>query len=316
VTLSEPVDYAPARRDDVRALMGEVFGSVAGAEEFDWWHERNPAGSRVFSIVLDGERVAGASGMSFHRMALGGEEHEVAFALDAATHPDYRGRGLWSALELRNEEECARLGAPAVLGFTNPMAGPILVGKLGWRDLAWLRFWARPVLRRSGRLPRRVEVLERFAPDVDELYREARAGWPNHVVRRAVHLNWRYAESPRGYRILAARGTGGRLDGYAVVGHKRYEGIDVGVLADLVVRPGAVRAGRALVRAAARSVARGRVLVGLLPAAGPARTAFLASGFLPTHRSIRFIGKPLQDGVELPEERAGWHVSLGDMDIF
>jgi GNAT superfamily N-acetyltransferase len=311
-----PSAYAPERRDRVRALMEEVFGSVATAEEFDWWHERNPAGRRVFSVVLDGERVAGASGMSFHRMVLGGEEQEVAFALDAATHPDYRGRGLWSSLELRNEEECARAGAPAVLGFTNPLAGPILVGKLGWRDLTWLRFWARPVLRRGGALPGRVEQVERFRPEVEELYRASRGGWGNHLVRGAEHLNWRYADSPRGYRLLAARGPGGRLDGYAVLGHKRYAGRDVGVLADLVVRPGAARAGRALVRAASRRVERGRILVAWLPAAGPARTAVLASGFVPTNRSIRFIGKPLREGVELPEGRAAWHFSLGDMDIF
>jgi GNAT superfamily N-acetyltransferase len=316
VTAIETVDYAPERRDDVRALMEEVFGSVATAEEFDWWHERNPAGSRVFSVVLDGGRVAGASGMSFHRMLIGGEEQEVAFALDAATHPDYRGRGLWSALELRNEEECARLGAPAVLGFTNPLAGPILVGKLGWSDLAWLRFWARPVLRRGGLLPRGVEEVGRLGPEVEELYRAAREGWPAHVVRSEEHLTWRYAQSPRGYRLLAARGPGGRLDGYAVVGQKRYEGREVGVLADLVVRPGAVGTGRLLVRAAARRVERGRVLVAWLPPAGATRTALVTSGFVPTNRSIRFIGKPLQDGVVLPTGRQGWHFGLGDMDIF
>lgn len=316
MTALTPVDYAPERRDDVRALMEEVFGSVASADEFDWWHERNPVGRRLLSVVLDGERVAGASGMSFHRMALGGTEQEVAFALDAATHPDYRGRGLWSALELRNEEEAARAGAAAVLGFTNPLAGPILVGRLGWRDLTQLRLWARPVLRRGGRLPRRVEEVERLEDEAEELYRAARGRWPNHVVRSAEHLNWRYAESPRGYRLLLARGAGGRLDGYAVLGRKWYAGREVGVLADLVVRPDAARAGRALVRAASGLVERGRVLVALLPSAGAARATVRRAGFVPTHRSIRFIGKPLREGLELPEGRAAWHFSLGDMDIF
>jgi GNAT superfamily N-acetyltransferase len=312
----EPTAYAPERRDEVRSLMEEVFGSVASAEEFDWWHERNPAGRRVLSVIDDGGRVAGASGMSFHCMVLGGEEADVAFALDAATHPDYRGRGIWSALELRNEEECARAGAPAVLGFTNPQAGPILVGKLGWRDLARLRFWARPVLRRSGAPLRRVERVERFGEEAEELYRAVRASWPNHLVRGAAHLNWRYLDSPRGYRAFAARGPGGRLDGYAVLGHKRYAGRDVGVLSDLVVRPGAVGSGRRLVRAAARAVERGRVLVAWLPADRTARAALASSGFVPTPRAIRFIGKPLRDGVALPEGRGAWHFSLGDMDVF
>jgi GNAT superfamily N-acetyltransferase len=312
----QPVAYEPSRRDDVRELMEEVFGAVASAEEFDWWHERNPAGRRVFSVVLDGGRIAGASGMSFHRMVLGGEETEVAFALDAATHPDYRGRGLWSALELRNEEECARLGAPAVLGFTNPMAGPILVGKLGWRDLTWLRFWARPLLRRGvGRLPVGVEPLERFGPETDEVYRAARAGLPAHVVRTADHLNWRYLDSPRGYRAFVAR-RDGRAEGYAVLGHKRYEGREVGTLADFLVRPGAGRAARRLLRAAAGSVELGRALVAWMPRTRTERAALVAAGFVPTPRAIRFIGKPLQPGVELAGGRAAWHFSVGDMDIF
>ena len=44
-----------------------------------------------------------------------------------------------------------RAGSTMALGFTNPMAGPILVGKLGWDDLYRLRLWARPLrLRRTG----------------------------------------------------------------------------------------------------------------------------------------------------------------------
>ena len=44
----------------------------------------------------------------------------------------------------QNEQEAARAGASWALGFTNPMAGPILVGKLGWEDVTSLRIWVRP----------------------------------------------------------------------------------------------------------------------------------------------------------------------------
>ena len=43
-----------------------------------------------------------------------------------------------------NEEEAVRVGASWALGFTNPLAGPILVGKLGWEDVTTLRIWVRP----------------------------------------------------------------------------------------------------------------------------------------------------------------------------
>jgi hypothetical protein len=309
VTELQPVDYEPAARDDVLTLQREVFGTSATPDEFEWWFERNPTGPRLISLIRDGERVAGASGMSFFRLRLNGREADVAFALDAATHPDYRGRGLWSQLELRNENPSAEAGAPAVLGVTKPVAGPIHVGRLGWRDLARLRLWARPLLV-PARTARGVESLDRFGPETDELYERAQGRWPNHFVRRSGYLNWRYIQSPRGYRCLAAR-RGGRLEGYAVLGRKVYAGRSVAVVADLV---GSARATRALLRRCARE---GRGLQALVALVSPwQQTRFLAAGFVPTHRTIRFIGKPLQPGVTLPEGRGAWHFTLGDMDIF
>ena len=45
--------------------------------------------------------------------------------------------------------------------------------------------------------------------------------------------------------------------------------------------------------------------------------AYLAAGFAPTPRSIRFIGKRLTDDAPpLPKERRAWHFTLGDVDFF
>lgn len=309
----EAVAYEPSRRDDVRALMDAVWGESASPEDFDWWYERNPTGPRLLSLVVDDGRVAGASGMSFFTMRLAGQESTIAFALDAAMHPDYRGRGLWSVLELHNEAECLRAGAVAVLGFPNAVSDSILVGKLGWRELPRLRLWARPIsplARVSGLREVPGETLERFGEEEEDVYRRVSAGWGNHLIRSAAHLNWRFVDSPRPYRILAER-RDGVLEGWAVVTHRRFRGHAVGVLADLVAPTG--RAARALLRRAVRAV-RGQALVALVPPRERAR--FLAGGFLPTHMTLRLIGKPLVPGVELAAERAAWHLTLGDTDLF
>ena len=45
--------------------------------------------------------------------------------------------------------------------------------------------------------------------------------------------------------------------------------------------------------------------------------SYLAAGFVPTPRKIRFIGKRIADDApELPKERKAWRFSLGDMDFF
>jgi GNAT superfamily N-acetyltransferase len=309
----EAVAYEPTRRDDVRALMETVWGESASAEDFDWWYERNPTGPRLLSLVVDNGRVAGASGMSFFAMRLGGQEVTVAFALDAAMHPDYRGRGLWSVLELHNEAECVRAGAAAVLGFPNAISDSILVGKLGWRQLPRLRLWARPLAplaRESGLRDVPGETLERFGDEAEDVYRRVSGGWGNHLLRSVAHLNWRFVDSPRPYRILAER-RGGALEGWVVVTHRRFRGHAVGVVADLVAVTG--RTAGALLRRAARAV-RGQALVALVPPYE--RVRYLTAGFLPTHMTLRLIGKPLAPGVELAAERTAWHLTLGDTDLF
>jgi hypothetical protein len=45
--------------------------------------------------------------------------------------------------------------------------------------------------------------------------------------------------------------------------------------------------------------------------------AYLSAGFVPTPRTIRFIGKRLTDDApELPKRRDAWRFSLGDLDFF
>src|SRR5438309_9157608 len=139
----------PAGRDEFLALMVETYGESMSPAEFDWWFDRNPAGPRILNEARDDDgTVLGVLAMSSFRMSQG----LAAFAVHAVTTPAARGRGAFSTLELYNERAAADIGAGWALGFTNPMAGPILVGKLGWEDVTSLRIWARPKrVRKRGR---------------------------------------------------------------------------------------------------------------------------------------------------------------------
>jgi GNAT superfamily N-acetyltransferase len=302
------VAYSPERREEFLDLMRVVWGETLSPEEFDWWFERNPTGPRLISLVESDGRVAGASAMSFLPMRMDGRETPVAFAVHAATHPDFRGQGIWPRLELHNENEAARV-ASVVLGFTNPVAGPILVGRLGWKDLASLRVWGAPL--RPAPPARGVEELDRFGPETDAAYERVSTSWPAHVVRRAKHLNWRFVDSVREYRRFAAV-RDGSLVGWAVVGTATYGGRRVAVVADLVAP--SVRVARSLLAACKRTSSGVGAIVALV---SPGQRAIFASSlFVPTHKTIRFIGKRLREDVPLPEGRGAWHFTLGDLDIF
>ena len=222
----------------------------------------------------------------------------AAYAVHAVTTPAARGRGVFSTLELHNEQEAARAGAVWALGFTNPMAGPILVGKLGWEDVTSLRIWVRPKRLRKKATGR---LREPGVPAFDD--RHAVSFAAHHIIRDATYLNWRYGDSPRGYARIDAE------DGWAVVTHALWHGYSSAVVCDAVGKGKAALLRRCVAAADAD-------LAVAMPNPGEER-AYLAAGFVPTPRTIRFIGKRLTDDAPpLPKQRSAWRFSLGDLDFF
>jgi GNAT superfamily N-acetyltransferase len=267
----------------VRELLQETYGHAPDEEELEWWFERNPVAPSIVAIA-DGE---GATSLSLFRVLLDGEERLAAFIVHAVTAPAARGRGVFSRLQLENEERAREAGASVVLGFTTEQATQVLLGRHGWDELARPRVWARPRVFRSGRsLPELPSFSERDA--------DALAGARTQLVKDVAYLEWRYRQSPRRY---------GRVDGrggeYAVVGLGRRGG----AICELA-------GGATILRRAARAVDSS--LVFGLP--GPDRRAtFAKAGFLPTPWRLRFVGKRLDPSAPLPR---AWRLELGDLDFF
>jgi len=282
--------YEPADREAYLDLLREAWQDRAvSGDEFDWWLGRNPAGSVISVARMDG-RVVGAGAHSLLPMVVDGERCIASWSLYAVTHSSARGRGVWAEIESRNEREAAERGASVALTFPNDLTARVFLGRLGWTEIGRLRTWARPLLAQA---PAPADE-----PRFDNA-RDAAAGWPNHVVRDAEHLNWRFGDSPRGYRAVRSG------DGYAVVSRTRYRGIETAVLADLV------GGSRDLVRRAV-AAATGRLMIAL--PAPEQRSTFLSLGFVPAPYTIRFLGKPLTG--KLNADPAAWRFTLGDTDFF
>jgi len=281
-----------AGRDEFLALMRETYGSSMSREEFDWWFAPEP---HIVTAARENGDALGVLAMSPVRMSNG----LAVFAVHAVTSAAARGRGVFSKIELANEEEAARAGAHWALGFTNPLAGPILVDKLGWEDVTSLRIWLRPKrLRRRGEGRLRVPA---SCPPFGT--RHAVSFDAHHIVRDPAYLNWRYADSPREYVRFESDG------GWAVATHAVWHGFSSAVVCDAVGR------GKPSLLRRCAAAADADVAVAMVNA-GEER-AYLAAGFVPTPRTIRFIGKRLTDDApELPKRRAAWWFTLGDLDFF
>jgi GNAT superfamily N-acetyltransferase len=335
----ETVRYTAEQRASLVALLARVGTTQLSDDEFSWWFDRNPAGEGIVSLAVDDGEVVGVAAMSFFRTALDGSVRRLAIPVNVATDPRYRGQGVFSTLELENEAAAAEAGSPVTVTFPNGASYPIFIRHLGWADLPKLRLWARPLrigavvryaLRKPGErgglspldpTPRSfrgvdVRTVERFGPEMDELGRRAGAAYANHFVRDAEYFNWRYLDSPRDYRCFGAYRKD-ELVGTAVVGHTFKHGVSAGFLADLVAAPEAGEALRALLARALAEVSGGADALVLLPPPTPAhQRALLRSGFAPTNKRLRFIGKALHPDAHLDVRSESWHFTLGDFDFF
>ena len=291
----ELASYEPAQQEDYLRLLRDAWDDAAlSGAEFDWWFSRNPAGS-LMSVARVDRRMVGVAAHSIYRMILGGKERQATFSVHATTDPVARGRGIFVGLERKHEQEAEARGAAVVLAFASAPTAPLFLGRLAWTRIGRLRIWARPLPGLSFRR-QSAERIDRFDFEGD-----AAAGWPNHIVRDAEYLNWRYLDSPRDYVALRTHG------GYAVLGHKRHKGRPIALVADLVgpVRP--------LLRACVASVKRGTRALFALPAPGE-RAAYASCGFVPTPMTLDFMGKALAG--ELEADPRAWRFTLGDTDFF
>ena len=224
-------------------------------------------------------------------MVLDGEEQVASFSVHATTHESARGQGIFAELERKHEREATERGVAVVLAFASAPTAPIFLGPLGWAEIGRLRVWARPVCWRRLR--------RRSTPRASTTTATLAAAWPNHVVRDAGYLNWRFADSPRGYRVV--RGA----EGYAVVGTTRYRGVETAVLADFAGDSKDVLRRAVSAPPAARCIA--------LPAPEQ-RRLFLSLGFVPAPYTLHLMGKPLAGKLSL--DPAAWRFTLGDTDFF
>ncbi len=288
--------YEPAQRDAYLRLLRDAWGDAAmSGPEFDWWFGRNPAGS-LMSVAQSNGRVVGVAGHSLYRMVLDGEERLATFSVHATTDASARGQGIFPALERKHEAEAQEREAAVVLAFASKPTEPIFLGPLGWTSVGKLRIWARP-LPRALRPRRRGERLSRFEHEGD-----AASAWPNHVVRDAGYLNWRYIDSPKDYVAFGGAGS------YAVLGHKRHRGRPIALVADLVGEDP-----RPLLRACLAEARTDSQALFALPAPEH-RRAYASLGFVPTPLALNFMGKPLAG--ELNADPRGWRFTLGDTDFF
>ncbi len=318
LTVRDATEADVPRLVELMAASLGTGGVPRSAAFFRWKHFDNPFGASPVLVAEDRGRLVGLRTFLRWELRRGEGVLHAVRAVDTATHPAYRGRGIFRRLTLELLGRMKAEGVDFVFNTPNAKSGPGYL-KMGWRTVGLVPVFLRPRLALAMRPFRRSDwgevteeeraALRRAAADRrPDAWVRAAAGPNGHTPRSPAYLRWRYLDIP-GIEYGAAFHPASHL---LVFRRRLRRGLRELTLCEVALAPGP-RAAAAAARAL-RAASRGADVV-TMSAAVDTRLRRLATlvGFAP-------IGGPLLMSRPLAsppiESFTGWWWSLGDLELF
>ena len=303
-------------REVVRQSMGWRDGEP-NEELFAWKHEQSSFGaSPSWVAVLDGQVVGFRTFMRWRFLDGAGRAVDAVRAVDTATLPEARGRGVFRRLTEQAVAELIAENVGIVFNTPNDQSRPGYL-TMGWSVVGRLPLTVRPrsvlgipALRRARVAAERWSLPSSVGLDAGPaladpsvagalLAHRPQRGW--HTDRTREYLAWRFGLEPLHYRLLLVSGDPAE-GGIVFRLRKRGPAVEAAVLEQLV--PDA-RVSRRLVRR-------------MLDETGADYAAGLHAG-----QPEGLLRVPRQGPVltarrltDQPPELAGWSLTLGDVELF
>jgi GNAT superfamily N-acetyltransferase len=209
----------PAVRELLALALGNRDADDPVEEMFAWKHQQNAFGRSPSWVAVDSGRVVAFRTFMRWRFRWSGRPVSAVRAVDTATHPDYRGQGLFRSLTMQAVEELTEEGVGFVFNTPNDQSRPGYLS-MGWKVVGNLPISARP--RGPVGLSRMARARQPAA-----LWSEPRsfgmscADWldsrpqlasllppvsASSIVtdRDEAYLRWRYGFEPLGYRVATS----------------------------------------------------------------------------------------------------------------
>ena len=172
-------------------------------------------------VATDGDKVVGLRAFMRWEFVRGGEILQAVRAVDTATHPDYQGRGLFTAMTMHGLDVVKDDGIDFVFNTPNTKSRPGYL-KMGWQEVGRLPVAiklagpgaALQVARSRGAAshwPLPLEIGEPIEAVLDRMAvgrRSTNDPRSLETNRSAGFLAWRYGGALLGYRVVSPTGIG------------------------------------------------------------------------------------------------------------
>lgn len=191
----------PANDDDlpkiVQLLKLSLGESLMPKSEtfWRWKHIENPFGKSPVLLAFDKQRLIGVRAFMNWQWRNGEKIYKAVRAVDTATHPEFRGKGIFKSLTLQLVDESRDNNVDFIFNTPNKVSK---VGylKMGWASHGKMTIYVNPTWpfsQRSGDFDREYQVGTTFSVASENFISNHR-----HLVTNysSEFLNWRYALNP------------------------------------------------------------------------------------------------------------------------
>lgn len=334
----EVVPLEEVSTPEVVALLYACLGPGAverGEAFWRWKHEASPFGRSPGLVAMAGGRAVALRVFLRWRFAAADRTVHAVRAVDTATHPDWRRRGLFRRLTLELVERVRHEGAAFIFNTPNPRSRRGYLA-MGWKDVGrapLLVRLRRPVRSLRGLLGRARDQGEGSLetppelrpvgellgePDLPALLAAWSAGERRlHTPRTPEYLSWRYGEAP-GLSYGALWRLEGSSGAVVVARARRRYGLREVTLSELLASddPEGQDTARALLRRMG-GLADVDYLAALATPGTVERDLLREAGWLPVAAGPRWVVRPLRRATGPdPRDRRSWRSSAGDLELF
>jgi glycosyltransferase involved in cell wall biosynthesis/GNAT superfamily N-acetyltransferase len=141
--LPKGLEIREATPDDRPAIIELCRASLGWCDDprfeqlFSWKHDQNAFGPSYMWVATDGGRIVGLRAFMRWDFLRGGEVLHAVRAVDTATHPDYQGKGLFTAMTMHGLDVIEDDGIDFVFNTPNEKSRPGYL-KMGWEEVGRL----------------------------------------------------------------------------------------------------------------------------------------------------------------------------------
>lgn len=332
---------APALRvaaaDDLPRILALIATSYDREDDLTrlrywrWKHEANPFGVSPCLVAESNGQLVGVRLFLRWTWRSGCRDVRAVRAVDTATHPEWRGRGIFSRLTMDLAAQMQRERVSFIYNTPNAKSLPGYL-KMGWVPVTRISLWVRPLrlaslVRRSlGGAPIQPPTIGAF-DNVARVLSDKRlpvflsdkalGDERYHTARTPRYLRWRYGEAPG--LVYQARFEMLGDDGALVIARARLRGrFRELTISELLITPSVrgLELGRAVISDLVRTADADYVAACAVRHTAE-REVLAGAGFLPAprlgpHLTVRHLSPVRLD----PTRWANWRCSIGDLELF